>query len=47
MSKAGLLSQASAESRIRAVYEEFLKKYPDCTTMDYARSWLSKHKVEK
>jgi tetratricopeptide (TPR) repeat protein len=47
MSKAGLLSQASAESKIRAVYEEFLKKYPDCTTMDYARSWLSKHKVEK
>jgi TolA-binding protein len=46
MSKAGLLSANGAEEKIRAVYEEFLKKYPDCTTTDYARSWLSKHKVK-
>jgi hypothetical protein len=46
MSKAGLLSANGAEEKIRAVYEDFLKKYPDCTTTDHIKAWLSRHKVE-
>ncbi len=46
MSKAGLMSADGAEEKIRAVYEGFLKKYPDCTTADYARTWLERREVE-
>jgi hypothetical protein len=45
MSKAGLMSADAAEGRIRAVYEGFLKKYPECTTAEYARTWLARNEV--
>ena len=45
MSRAGLMSADGAEDNIKVIYESFLKKYPECTTADYARTWLARHEV--
>jgi len=46
MSKAGLMSADAAEENVRAVYEDFLKKYPESTTTDYIKVWLERRKAE-
>jgi hypothetical protein len=45
MSRAGLMSADGAEDNIRFIYESFLKKYPECTMAEDARSWLARNEV--
>jgi len=36
----GVMDDAELEARIKAAYEQLLERYPDCRSVDYARSWL-------
>jgi len=45
MSKAGAMSADAAEENVRAVYESFLKKYPESTTTDYIGIWMARNEV--
>ncbi|MHC4110112.1 MAG: tetratricopeptide repeat protein [Planctomycetota bacterium] len=41
--KSGLMSKVKATTKIRAVYEQLLEKYPDCKAAKHASRWLSQH----
>ena len=43
MSREGLITASEAEQMTGSAFEEFLQKYPDCTTAKPARGWLNKH----
>jgi TolA-binding protein len=43
MAAAGLISEAEAEPKIRAAYNQLIEKYPDCKAAKAARRWLSQH----
>ncbi|MBN2456149.1 MAG: tetratricopeptide repeat protein [Sedimentisphaerales bacterium] len=43
MYKAGLISKVQADSKIKAVYQQLLKRYPDCKAAKAATHWLNQH----
>ena len=47
LEKAGLVSESEAETKIRAVYEQLVEKYPNCPAAKIARRWLSRHNSAK
>jgi TolA-binding protein len=40
----GITSKSEADPKIKAAYEQLLKKYPDCKAARIARRWLTSHK---
>jgi len=41
LKKAGTISAAEADAKIRPVYQQLVEKYPDCSVTKYAQQWLS------
>jgi len=43
LGRMGLVPQAEADTKITAVYEQVIEKYPDCKAAQAARSWLDRN----
>lgn len=43
MSKSGLISNFQADAEIKAVYEQLLEMYPNCSAAKHAQNWLNRH----
>jgi tetratricopeptide (TPR) repeat protein len=47
LKRSGLMGASEADAKAKAAYEQLLQQYPDCSSVDYAQSWLdlyhSKH----
>jgi len=41
--ESGLMSKSQADPVIKAVYQQLVRKYPDCKMARYARRWLGRH----
>lgn len=43
LKESGIISKSEADTKIKAAYEQLLKKYPDCKAAKPARDWLNRH----
>ena len=46
LKKSGAISEAEADTKIRAVYGQLVEKYPNCPVAKTAGQWLSDHPVQ-
>jgi len=44
LKESGLVSKSEADLKIKAAYEQLLKKYPECKAARIAQRWLTNHK---